>query len=46
MKHILVISLLSIILNSSAQTIENVTFIQEGDRVIVYYDYIAEEGVI
>ncbi|MEO1416235.1 MAG: formylglycine-generating enzyme family protein [Bacteroidota bacterium] len=44
MKHILAISFLFLSLTTFSQTIENVTFQQEGKDIIVYYDLQAEEG--
>ncbi|MEO1589353.1 MAG: SUMF1/EgtB/PvdO family nonheme iron enzyme, partial [Bacteroidota bacterium] len=44
MKSIL-FGLLTLSLSLSAQTIENVSFFQEGNHVVVYYDYVADEGV-
>ncbi|MEO1416237.1 MAG: formylglycine-generating enzyme family protein [Bacteroidota bacterium] len=44
MKHILAISFLFLSLTTLSQTIENVTFQQENDDIIIYYDLLGEEG--
>ncbi|MEO1418578.1 MAG: formylglycine-generating enzyme family protein [Bacteroidota bacterium] len=43
MKHIFVISLLLFTLIATAQTIENVTFQQDGKDIVVFYDLLGEE---
>ncbi|MEO1416236.1 MAG: formylglycine-generating enzyme family protein [Bacteroidota bacterium] len=43
MKHILAILFLFLSLTTFSQTIENVTFQQQGDEFIVFYDLLGEE---